>query len=39
MGFWSGLVAVLFLARRFLGMGDVRLLFALTFTLFWWVSV
>jgi Flp pilus assembly protein protease CpaA len=39
VGFWSGLVAVLFVSRRFIPMGDVRLLFALTFTLSWWVSV
>ncbi|MGV8910738.1 MAG: prepilin peptidase [Propionicimonas sp.] len=39
VGFWTALIAVLFTARRFIGMGDVRLLFALTFTLSWWVSV
>jgi Flp pilus assembly protein protease CpaA len=37
--FWGALVGVLFLARRLLPMGDVRLLFTLTFTLSWWVSV
>lgn len=37
--FWGALVGVLFLARRVLPMGDVRLLFTLTFTLSWWVSV
>ena len=39
IGFWAALVGVLFVARRFIGMGDVRLLFTLTFTLSWWVSV
>ena len=39
VGFWAALVMVLFLARRILPMGDVRLLFTLTFTLSWWVSV
>jgi Flp pilus assembly protein protease CpaA len=39
VGFWGALVVVLFLARRLLPMGDVRLLFTLTFTLSWWVSV
>jgi Flp pilus assembly protein protease CpaA len=39
VAFWVGVVGVVFAARRLLGMGDVRLLFALTFTLSWWVSV
>ena len=39
VGFWAGLVLVVFALRRLVGMGDVRLLFALTFTLSWWVSV
>jgi hypothetical protein len=39
VGFWAALVAVLFAARRMIGMGDVRLMFTLTFTLSWWVSV
>ena len=39
IGFWTGLVVVLFVARRLIGMGDVRLMFTLTFTLSWWVSV
>ena len=37
--FWAGVVGAVFAARRLVGMGDVRLLFALTFTLSWWVSV
>jgi len=39
VGFWAAVVLVMFLARRFVGMGDVRLMFTLTFTLSWWVSV
>jgi hypothetical protein len=39
VGFWAGVVVTVFVTRRLVGMGDVRLLFALTFTLSWWVSV
>ena len=39
VGFWVGVVLVVFALRRLVGMGDVRLLFALTITLSWWVSV
>lgn len=39
VAFWAGVVGTVFVARRLVGMGDVRLLFALMFTLSWWVSV